>query len=411
MTVAVSGERKSTVDDLFMNPICEFEQEAAKYHVAEMADWENDVAVWTAKHQQALEKVKKATGSGVEVAKQELDSLDPRPQPPANPELTVTEPTFEGLWLALSQGRPSLGVFSDEGGQFLGGYAMNSDNRQKSVAAFNNLWSGKPIKRTRRGDGISTLYGRRTAIHLLMQPTILRRFTEDGLADDTGFSARFLTCQPKSNIGERFHGDAKSDPAAKAAYEARMQAVLGVPLPIDEHTGALKPRLLPLSVGAKELLITFADVLEKRQAAHGDLSNVTAAASKASEQAARIAAVLTLWSDLEASEVEAKVMADGIKLARFYLSEAARLASAGTLTREMADAEVLRVWLIENFPYDEVVPRDVQNGGPSRRLRISSNVRAALSMLEKHGWLVKLEPGALVRGKHRKEAWRIVGKP
>lgn len=408
MTVAVSGERKSTVDDLFMKPICDFEQEAAKYHGAEMADWENELAVWTAKHQQALEKVKKATGSGVEVAKQEIDSLDPRPQPPANPELTVTEPTFEGLWLALSKGRPSLGVFSDEGGQLLGGYAMNSENRQKSLAAFNNLWSGKPIKRTRRGDGVSTLYGRRIAIHLLMQPTIFRRFTEDGLAEDTGFSARFLTCQPKSNIGERLHGDVKSNPTAKAAYKARMQAMLSEALPIDEHTGALKPRLLPLSTEAKELLVAFADELEKRQALHGDLSDVTAAASKASEQAARISAVLTLWSDLEATEVEASVMADGIKLARFYLSEAARLASAATLSREMADAETLRVWLLERFPYDEVVPRDVQNGGPSRRLRTSSSARSALSALEKHGWLVRLEPGASVRGKNRKEAWRIV---
>jgi hypothetical protein len=241
-----------------------------------------------------------------------------------------------------------------------------------------------------------------------MQPTILRRFTEDGLADDTGFSARFLICQPKSNIGERLHGEVKSNPTAKAAYEARMQAILSEALPIDEHTGALKPRLLPLSPEAKELLVAFADELEKRQAAHGDLSNVTAAASKASEQAARIAAVLTLWSDLEATEVEANVMADGIKLARFYLSEAARLASAGTLTREMADAEVLRVWLLERFPYDEVVPRDVQNAGPSRRLRTSAAARAALSVLEKHGWLVRLEPCVLVRGAHRKEAWRIV---
>lgn len=43
-------------------------------------------------------------------------------------------------------------------------------------------------------------------------------------------------------------------------------------------------------------------------------------------------------------------------------------------------------------------------------MRTSAAARAALSALEKHGWLVRLEPGALVRGKNRKEAWRIVDK-
>ncbi len=407
MTVAVSGERKSTVDDLFMKPINECEQDAAKYYVAEMADWENEVAVWTAKHQQALDKVKKASGTGVDLAKEELNDLNPRPQPPARPELTVTEPTFEGLWLALSQGRPSIGIFSDEGGQFLGGYAMNSENQQKSLAAFNALWSGKPIKRTRRGDGVSTLYGRRTSIHLLLQPVVMRRFSDDAIADDIGFSARFLTCQPKSTIGERYYCDAKFDPSAKAEYEARMNSILMVPLPIDEHTRALKPRLLPLSPEAKQLLVGFADELEERQAAHGDLSSVTAAASKAPEQTARIAAVMTLWSDLEAPEVGPEVMADGIALARYYLEEAVRLSSAATMTRELANAETLRVWLLERFLHDEVLTRDVQKDGPSRSLRTSSAARAALTVLEKHGWLI---PGALVRGSNRKEAWRIVGK-
>ena len=33
---------------------------------------------------------------------------------------------------------------------------------------------------------------------------------------------------------------------------------------------------------------------------------------------------------------------------------------------------------------------------------------AALGILEKHGWLVALESGAVVREAARKEAWRVV---
>ena len=61
------------------------------------------------------------------------------------------EPTYEGLTRLFFEGQPSLGIFSDEGGQFLGGHGMNSDNRQKTVAALNDLWGGNPIRRTRQG--------------------------------------------------------------------------------------------------------------------------------------------------------------------------------------------------------------------------------------------------------------------
>ena len=56
--------------------------------------------------------------------------------------------------------------------------------------------------------------------------------------------------------------------------------------------------------------------------------------SKAAEQAARIAGVLTLWRDLDAHQVQPSDMADAITLAQFYLSEASRLASASTVSAE-----------------------------------------------------------------------------
>lgn len=90
---------------------------------------------------------------------------------------------------------------------------------------------------------------------------------------------------------------------------------------------------------------------EKRTAAQapgGDLGHITGTASKAAEQAARIAGVLTLWADLDAQDVQAETMADAITLAQFHLSEASRLASAATISGEIDKAEALRMWLLEN---------------------------------------------------------------
>ena len=66
------------------------------------------------------------------------------------------EPTFEGLVKLYGIGRPALGLFSDEAGGFIGGHAMNSDNRLKTMAGLSRLWNGEPIDRTRAGDGATT---------------------------------------------------------------------------------------------------------------------------------------------------------------------------------------------------------------------------------------------------------------
>ncbi|MFK7871012.1 MAG: DUF3987 domain-containing protein [Roseobacter sp.] len=109
-------------------------------------------------------------------------------------------------------------MFSDEGGQFLGGHAMNSDNRQKTLTALNDLWHGNAIRRTRAGDGHATLYGRRLSVHLMVQPFVARTFMADRMASDTGFLPRFLVCEPPSNIGSRLHSTVRGDIASVAAF-------------------------------------------------------------------------------------------------------------------------------------------------------------------------------------------------
>jgi hypothetical protein len=110
---------------------------------------------------------------------------------------------------------------------------------------------------------------------------------------------------------------------------------------------------------------------------------------------------------LEAAEVEPGDMANAIELARFYLLEAARLSDAAQVSAETEQAEKLRRWLLEGFAEPEVLVRDVVRLGPNS-LRESPKARAALAILEKHGWLVRLDAGTVVRGSTRTEAWRVV---
>ncbi len=407
LTIAKSGERKSSCDAPLMEALRAHEREQARTMRAEIAAWQNRHALWKGERERILSEAKKGKGEKRTAAEADLDALGPEPPAPPVPDRTVTEPTFEGLTRLFATGMPSLGLFSDEGGQFLGGHAMNSDNRLKTLSALNDLWQGNPIRRTRSGDGHATLYGRRLAIHLMVQPRVAHGFMVDPLAAETGFLPRFLICEPPSTIGTRLHAKARGDRPALEAFNRRLAEILERPLPMDPETRELETRTLRLTPEAEVLLIRFSDVIEEAQAPGGDLAHVTAHASKAAEQAARIAGVLTLWRDLKAEAVTVQDMADGIALAQFYLSEARRLSEAASLSPEIERAEALRRWLLGNWPHPEVMVRDVVQFGPSA-LRESPKARRALEMLERHGWLSRLPKGEKVRGAARREAWRIV---
>lgn len=408
LTIAHSGERKSSCDGPLMEAVRQFERDQADAQRLEVDQWKNAHDIWETQRKSILnagksKDVAKSTG-----ARCDLDALGPEPMAPPSTDRTVSEPTYEGLVRKLAEGQPSLGLFSDEGGQFLGGFAMAKDQRQKTLAAFNDLWQGNPIQRTRAGEGSTVLYGRRLAIHLMAQPAVLRGFMSDPLTADTGFLPRFLITEPPSTIGTRLHANARIELGALGRFSTRIREILDVSLPMDEHTRALAPRVLPLSEQAREVLVLFSDQVEVSMQDGGSYAHITGYASKAAEQAARISAVLTLWGDLNAHEVTAATMSHAVDLAQFYLDEALRLSDAAIVSAETARAESLRVWLLNKWPHPEILPSEVVQSGPNplRELKVA---RAAIKTLLDAGWLVPFEAGAEIRGKVRKEAYRVVG--
>ncbi|KGJ04994.1 Protein of unknown function [Paracoccus halophilus] len=408
LTIAKSGERKSSCDAPLMAALRSFEKDEAKARRNDMASWENAHALWKGERDRILSEAKRGKGEKRTAAEADLNALGKEPAAPPSPDRTVTEPTYEGLTRKFAEGMPTLGIFSDEGGQFLGGFAMANENRQKTLAALNDLWQGNPIRRTRQGEGSFTLYGRRLAVHLMVQIGVARAFMADPMAADTGFLPRFLICEPASTIGTRLQSAVRHDDHALPAFADRLRAILDTPLPMDAETRELEPRILPLSREARALLMHFSDAVEAAQASGGEFSHVTGYASKAAEQACRIAGTLTAWDDLHAPEVSGEVMAHAITLAGFYLGEAARLADAATVSAEIERAEALRKWLLTSWPHSEVLPSDVLQRAPIRALRESPAAKSAIAMLVKHGWLTVLPEGSEVRGKSRREAYRIV---
>lgn len=410
LTIAESGERKSTCDRLLMRGLRDHERDRAEAFTEEQAAWWLESQLWESK---AKKLMAEAAGRGKDSAKAAAAEADLRkmgaaPREPIHPNMTAMDPTFEGLAKLYEKGRPALGLFTDEGGGFVGGHAMNPENKLKTMAGLSRLWNGEPIDRTRAGDGAKTYRGRRLAAHIMVQPIAARPLLSDPQANGQGFLARFLMTEPPSLIGTRLRrGHSPASDLAVNAFAVKLRANLEAPLPTSANPQELTPPRLILSPQARELLWRFHGVVEASQAQGGPMEHVRAFASKAVEQAARIAGVLTLWADLDAPEVTAQAMASGVALADFYLSEAKRLAETGAVSAKTEQAGALLRWLLESWQSDFITPRDVVQRGPNR-IRETATVREAMATLERHGWLFRLPEGAEVEGAAKREAYRIV---
>ncbi len=228
------------------------------------------------------------------------------------------------------------------------------------------------------------------------------------MANGQGFLARFLITEPQSNIGYReWRATSPRSDSDLLQFKAKLMLVLETTLPLKEGTrNQLDPARLPLSKDARTLLTEYYNATERAQRPDGDLAGVKPYASKSAEQAARIAGVLTLWEDQSASEVSAQTMADGITLAQFYLDEARRLADAAIISEKTEQAERLRRWLCAKWDDAEIMPCDIVRHGPNE-FREAAKAKAALEILEGYGWVIRLQPGSVVRGASRKLAYHI----
>lgn len=290
LTIAESGERKSSCDRLLMRGVREHERAGMETYRTKISEHETAREIWAGKRKRLLSEAAGSDKTKAARAEADLLALGPELRPPLYPNLTAQEPTFEGLLKLYQTGRPSLGLLSDEAGGFIGGHAMNSDNRLKTIAGLSQFWNGDTVNRIRSGDGASSYPGRRLSMHLMAQPVAARPLLADAQASGQGFLARFLITEPPSAIGTRLRRD--QDPASEIAVSAftdRAIELLNTPLPTGDDPQELTPKQLSLSEGAKELLGQFYDAVEQAQSPGGELEHVRAYASKAAEQAGRIA--------------------------------------------------------------------------------------------------------------------------
>ncbi len=369
ITVAASGDRKTAADRSALLPARQWEREQWQHYREQLFRYR-------ASQRQA----------------QRIKPGDPKPAngvsleaEPSAPRLITTDPTIEALIKGLCHDLPSMGLFCDEGGQFLGSSTMSRDNRLKAVTTLSSLWDGSPIDRARSMVGESLrAYDRRLSLHLMLQPYLAMQLLSDPLLQGQGILGRCLMTWPTSLAGQRSYQaiDLSKDAALKR-YHHRLSALFYQPWSLSAD-GALQLSKLSLSPLARRRWIDLHDAIEAQLDEFGELASVRPSGAKAADNLLRVAGILAVVE--ESSVVEVDHIQRASALVGYYLTEIQRLTEQEPVCRVKEEADRLLRWLqVKDWKRFSI--RDLNRNGPRFARKSSRHAAKLLVELIDHQWL------------------------
>ena len=226
----------------------------------------------------------------------------------------------------------------------------------------------------------------------MVQPEVAAIALSDELLSKQGFLSRILMCAPESLIGTRMH---KAPPPEAAqilqGYNKRVLAILETPYPLVENTqGELKPRELAFSEEAEKLFWKFADEVEREMAPGGEYESIRPFAAKLPEHAARLAAAIAGYQDLNVTELGHDDFLRGIRIASFYAAEAKRISGSSWGDPSILLAQKLLDWLVHDWAKPTVTASQIYTYGPNA-IRDRETALELAELLVEHGWLKPLK--------------------
>ena len=350
MTIAKSGERKTTCDGYFTKAIREYEKNQGELAKPNIKNYKADMESWESKRGGIKDKIRQNAKESkptqtLEAALRDLEFE--KPEPPRVPRLLRADITPEQLGYVLAKEWPSCGVVSAEAGLVFGSHGMGKDSVMRNLSLLNVLWDGGEFSSERRSTESFSVSGARFSMALQIQEETLREFfSKSGtLARGNGFLARFLLAWPKSTQGMRPFTEAPTNWPNLGAFNQRIASLLAVPAPLTQD-GVLAPPLMTLSPDAKQAWIKYHDAVEIELSANGEFYDIQDVAAKSADNAVRLAALFAKFEG-EGSVISAQAFESASVIAAWHLQESQRFFGEFALSTELSDAVKLENWLIE----------------------------------------------------------------
>lgn len=364
MTVADSSEGKGRVESALLRDLRLLDQQLRATYQKNNVDFKQKMKSYEIELTALLKAQLKEGGD---------QAIPLPPHPPRNQTFIFESPTIQAIQKGFERGSSFVLIATDEGMQFLAGWA-NQDGRQNAtLATYNALIDRGSISRTTATDDFN--YVNRAAIlNLAIQPKLWDSWINKGDAQSLGFLARFLTVRPNSTQGYRNPGVqlTENEQQFLAAFRSHTKDLMSKAL----NTAAEREQLiespkyfmgelidqaiLKCEPSALKLWIDFCREIEPEKAPHhprekrcGIYHEIKDIIGKFDQFVGKIAGWLALWEcDIEGliSKEFIPVISDdhmrrAIRIMRFYLAEAERIAKQPKVDQTTQNAAKLLDWM------------------------------------------------------------------
>lgn len=346
-SIATSGERKTTTDEILMKPLREYETEALNEYEDQYKIYAIEHQTWEIKRLLLSKQLSQTSLNAEEESKAKAAYKHHAILEPKKPKLfrtIYTDITKEALISSLHNNWLSAAIVSNEGDEVLNGPAM------RSFALINNLWGGSDITFDRKSAPPVRLRGVRLSISLQLQPSALVKFLNNRSEEaiGSGALARFMFCQPPSTQGARFINDLPMSWHAVSKFHDRVRQLIK-----QSHALGNSPDkriTLEFTPEAGAFWIREYNAFEKAVDLNGPLFQSKEHAAKAADNMARLAAIFHYFQGDEGG-ISLKSIQSASSVIRWFENEYVRIfVPPPQLPQEQQDAYDLENWLRGGSP-------------------------------------------------------------
>ncbi len=348
ITVAESGERKTSAEDITLVATKEYQARLEKLYQADLKRYHVENAM-----SELVRKKILASKDSIETKTQQLLEL-PTPISPKIPRLITNEPTMQGITRLFREGFPSILLTSSEGGQFFGSYAMQHGNQLHTLTTLSSVWSGSPIAQVKKDGPLDYLENKRMTLHLGVQQSIFDSFIKGQFVEDQGFLSRCLISVSESLIDKR-ESTLDQVSTAESAFRRLVSAkILSIYEKITLNNGDLDLRTIMVDPQALSLLKAFYYYGHKKCGINGVFRDLRGFVSKSVEHVLRIAATLTIYENSTANIIPLHLIESAIAIVRFYMSQQFQLFNQPTQNKQ---AQMLLNWILQKYKNGETIDK------------------------------------------------------
>lgn len=313
-TIADSGERKSSVENLFTKGMKDFQKEQGEGYETKLATYSVLIEMHMDKRLEIKRRIKQRGEEQCEVSINELIAHDnATPIKPQLPKLIYEDSTPEALLIGLKDNLPNAFIGSSEGGVLLNSRVM------AETAYINAIWSGDNVTINRKTTDSFVLNEVRLSAHIMVQFSALDRYMKKSKDDvrGNGFLSRFLVCAPASTCGYRQTNGFEYSKKAIHKFNQKTHKLLKAALDLEVYTDR---QVVVFCAEAKDIWLDIYNDIESKMAPNGPYEQVKDHASKLPENIARLAAVIHYFDNPLETEISKDSLLTSINLVSYFSS-------------------------------------------------------------------------------------------